>query len=136
MKKSVLILTAALAATAPALPVAADSLQKFSNDLSSFTLQSTALGSQAIEGVANLTVSGVKMVGDGVIILLESADKTIKLSLKGSSHVARDVNLAVGQAITVSSSSAGILLAREDRVLAFLPNQLGAKLTHSGSYGG
>lgn len=136
MKKSAFLLAAVLAATAPVAPATADSVKKFSNDLSGFTLQSTALGSEALQGVTRLTVSGIRMVADGVVILLESADRTIKLSLKGSSHVMRDINLAVGQAISASSTSAGTLLAHSDRVLAFVPNTLGSKLTHNGSYGG
>ena len=136
MKKSVLLLTAALTAAAPALPATAQSLEKFSADLSGFTLQSTALGSEAMQGSVNLTVSSVRTVGNAIVILLENADKTIKLSLKGSSHVARNVTLAAGQAVTASSTSAGTLLAHDGMVLAFLPNSLGTKLSHSGSYGG
>ena len=135
MNKHGIFLGAALLA-ALNTPAAADSVNKFSNDLSGFALQSTTLGSQALHGMADLTVSAVKAAGDSVIVILESADRTIKLSLKGSAGVARDLNLAAGQAVRASSSEAGTILTAKGRVLAFLPNAQGRKLIHASRYGG
>jgi hypothetical protein len=75
---------------------------------------------------ASFTVVAVEASADGAEwVIARTSD-----GMRGSLRVAGGASLAVGTAITVTAVSAGWLLSTAGRVVAFVPNAVGRRLTH------
>jgi len=80
--------------------------------------------------VIEASVESVEASGEAVVVVLKKAGDgslaTLRLSGKGAGHA----SLAVGTAVTATTTASGIVLSAAGRVLAFLPNEMGKSLLH------
>lgn len=80
---------------------------------------------------ARLTVAAVESSAEGTAWVLERASDGARATVRWSGRAAGLASVAVGTVVEVSAMSTGWLLSAAGRVLAFIPNALGASLLHS-----
>ena len=77
-----------------------------------------------------LLIESVQRSGELVTIVLKNGVESGRSSIKLSMKIGGDVSLAAGQAVTVMSTTAGVLLSAAGTVIAWLPNELGQRLAY------
>lgn len=89
----------------------------------------------AVEGSAKFTVKAVQASGQGMRWVLERADDGVQASARGSQAVVEVLvsgaaagSLAVGQSVTLTAQSTGVLIEASGQAIAFVPNEIGKAL--------
>jgi len=100
------------------------------SELSALSVLPVALvGASAVglvSGGAALTVAAVEVSADGTEWLLTRASDGARVSVR----VAGGASVAVGEVVTVTAVTGGLLLSAAGRVIAWIPDQLGRALSH------
>lgn len=79
-----------------------------------------------LSGGAVLTVAAVEASADGTEWLLTRASDGARISVR----LAGGASVAVGEVVTVTAVTGGLLLSAAGRVIAWVPDQLGRALSH------
>ncbi|MFM2052518.1 MAG: hypothetical protein RL456_555 [Pseudomonadota bacterium] len=79
---------------------------------------------------AALTVVSVQVVAGSTIWVLERASDAARISVRLSAEGAQAVSVGVGTAVAVTVLGAGWILSAAGKALCFVPNAIGASLTH------
>lgn len=79
-----------------------------------------------VSGGAVLTVAAIEASADGTEWLLTRASDGARVSVR----VAGGASVAVGEVVTVTAVTGGLLLSAAGRVIAWVPDQLGRALSH------
>ncbi|MCW5605354.1 MAG: hypothetical protein KIT18_12505 [Burkholderiales bacterium] len=128
-----------LAALCTAVPAAADSTARASQDSATISAASGAVVAGSLDFVAGggeLLVTSIEAVGDSMIIGLYGVSDATTVSLQLSGEVAGTASLAVGAAIQVSAEATGYALRTAGRLIAFIPNEVGYSLLHHSRHDG
>ena len=80
---------------------------------------------------ATLTVVAVQASATGTEWVLERASDGTRSSMKLSTQAAAGVSMVAGTAVLVTAVSTGWVLSTASRVIAFVPNEIGAALLHN-----
>jgi hypothetical protein len=91
---------------------------------------SVAAPAVLLSGTAALTVVAVETTAKGSEWVLERASDGARLSLQLSGDLAQGAVVASGAAVVVTAVAAGWVLSSAGRVLCFVPNETGRRLTH------
>jgi len=132
-------LPAAVLALALSLPHGASAQSALSADVSALPVASlvgataasgAAAASTVLSAGAVLSVKAVEASATGVVYVLERAADGARVSVQVAMRAAGASALAVGTAVTVSATGAGLVLAAAGEALAFIPNEVGKSLLH------
>jgi len=129
-------LSAALLATAlllgPAAPAAAGPTEPSQASAASLAPVALLLAAPPLllSGASQLTVVAVQASAEGTVWVLERASDGAQASVQLSATVAQGASVVVGTALTVSAVATGWLLGQGTQLLAFVPNERGARLLH------
>jgi hypothetical protein len=82
-------------------------------------------------GGAALTVVSVTASAEGAVWVLERASDGAHASVTFAGNAAGALSVATGTAIVVTAFSAGWVLSAAGRVIAYIPNELGAALLYN-----
>jgi hypothetical protein len=77
-----------------------------------------------------LAVVSVQVVAGSTIWVLERASDAARITLKMSATGVEAASLGVGASVVVTAVSAGWILSAAGKALCFVPNEIGASLTH------
>ena len=77
-----------------------------------------------------LLIESVQRSGELLVIVLKQSVESGRSSIKLSLKISGGVSLAAGQAVTVMSTAAGVLLSAAGAAIAWLPNELGQRLAY------
>lgn len=103
--------------------------------LSYFGTMSVVTGSIMIPaGSVYFVIESVKFVGSKATIVLRHASQGTKVVLQGSVRGAGQGSLVAGQSIEVTSQQIGLMLTHAGKLLAYIPNELGASLLHQSEH--
>jgi hypothetical protein len=80
---------------------------------------------------ATLTVVAVQASATGTTWILERASDGVRSSLTLSAQAAGGLSVVAGTAVLVTAVSTGWVLSAASRVIAFVPNEVGAALLHN-----
>ena len=80
---------------------------------------------------ATLTVVAVQSSATGTEWVLERASDGARSSMKLSTQAAAGTSMVAGTAVLVTAVSTGWVLSSASRVIAFVPNEIGAALLHN-----
>lgn len=80
---------------------------------------------------ATLTVVAVQALATGTEWVLERASDGARASMKLSTQAAAGTSMVAGTAVLVTAVSTGWVLSSASRVIAFVPNEIGAALLHN-----
>jgi hypothetical protein len=80
---------------------------------------------------ATLTVVAVQASATGTTWILERASDGVRSSLTLSAQAAGGLSVVAGTAVLVTAVSTGWVLSTASRVIAFVPNEVGAALLHN-----
>jgi hypothetical protein len=83
-----------------------------------------------LAGASTLTVVAVHASVEGTVWVLERASDGARVSVRWARDGAAASVIAVGSAVAVTAIATGWLLSRAGEVIAFIPNEIGASLTH------
>ena len=96
--------------------------------------------SQALAPVGNFVVTSVQPVGETLFVVLHEVGTAsgtgIEFSIKAVSTGAAASAYVVGRTIEVSATAAGTILSEAGKLIAFIPNEVGQRLSHRSSYEG
>jgi hypothetical protein len=84
-----------------------------------------------LAGGSVLTVAAVQVSAEGTVWVLERASDGARISVRWARDGAAASVMAVGSAVAVTAIATGWLLSRAGEVIAFIPNEIGASLTHN-----
>ena len=142
MKAIHLFPCALLALCSAASSIAADSVTRGSQSLSSASEASLAASgfvvagsSELITGSAQLVVTSLQVAGESMVVVMRGVSDAATVSVRTSAQVAGAASLAVGSAVTVVSESLGHALYASGKLIAFIPNEIGRSLIHHSSHG-
>jgi hypothetical protein len=79
---------------------------------------------------AVLAVVSVQVVAGSTIWVLERASDAARITLKMSAAGVEAASIGVGTSVMVTAVSAGWILSAAGKALCFVPNEIGASLTH------
>lgn len=79
---------------------------------------------------AVLAVVSVQVVAGSTIWVLERASDAARITLKMSAAGVEAASVGVGASVMVTAVSAGWILSVAGKALCFVPNEIGASLTH------
>lgn len=79
---------------------------------------------------AVLAVVSVQVVAGSTIWVLERASDAARITLKMSAAGVEAASIGVGASVMVTAVSAGWILSAAGKALCFVPNEIGASLTH------
>jgi hypothetical protein len=89
------------------------------------------LGSLSTLAASGLVVvASVETLGDGALLVLQGAADAGKVSIRLGAQAARDLSLAAGTVVSVVAVSTGHALMLAGKVIAYIPNEVGAALLH------
>lgn len=75
-------------------------------------------------------VASVETLGEGALVVLQGASKAGEVSIRLGAQAARDLSLAAGTVVGVVAVSTGHALVLAGKVIAYIPNEVGASLLH------
>lgn len=87
--------------------------------------------SQLISAGSQLSIIGIKNVGEFTFITLKAAGQSATVTLRVATKVVGHGLRGAGQMVKVASTGAGQLLIASGQVIAFLPNEMGKSLLYS-----
>lgn len=142
LRSLVMALALTASALAPLVPLTAHAgptMEGTISAVSSIPMASMAISAGAFAGVPQLTLSGGAAlilisaeVSDGTVTwVLESAADGSRFVLKTLERGAKMASVAVGTALVVTATSAGWVLSAAGQALCFVPNEIGASLSHN-----
>jgi hypothetical protein len=80
---------------------------------------------------SKLVIISVEVLASGTVYVVERVSDAARATIKIATKTARASAMAVGTAVVVSASLAGVLLYAGSEVLAFIPNELGRSLFYN-----
>ncbi len=96
--------------------------------------------SQALAPVGNFVVASVETVGQTLFVVLHDVGTAsgagVGFSIKVVSTATAASAFVVGRTIEASATAAGTMLSEAGKLIAFIPNEVGQRLSHRSSYGG
>jgi hypothetical protein len=120
---------ASAVSAASALPVASVVVSGYAASAASGAV--IALPVALSVGGATLIVKSVELSARGAVCVLERASDGTRVTLDLASRAGRKTSIAVGDAMTVSTISAGATISLAGEAIAFVPNELGRALLHN-----
>lgn len=85
------------------------------------------------EGAKELVVEGVEASAEGTVILVKNSTTGAKASVLAVGDVAGASALMAGSTVEVAAEGSGWALTQTDKLIAFVPNQVGEALLHHDS---
>jgi ABC-type glucose/galactose transport system permease subunit len=92
---------------------------------------SVALPVALVAGLGSVVVTGVQASAEGTVWLVENVADGVKGSVRFAGGVASVAGMAVGTVIVVSVVATGTVLSAAGRVIAFIPNEIGRRLSYN-----
>ena len=92
---------------------------------------SVAASTVVLAGGLVLSVVAVEASAEGSVWILKRASDGVQISVRFAGRVVSGIALSAGTAITVSVTSAGYVLSAASEAIAFIPNELGARLLYN-----
>jgi hypothetical protein len=83
-----------------------------------------------------LVVTSIQATAKGSVIVLTDTATGAQQSINLAAGSVKKGSVAVGTAVTAVASAAGVMLVASGKLLAFVPNEMGKRLSHSSSYAG
>lgn len=83
-----------------------------------------------VSGAATLTVVSVVVTAEAVIWVVERASDGARMSIRWAGDGLAAASTVVGSVVVVTAVSTGWLVSQAGKVVAFIPNEIGASLTH------
>ena len=87
-------------------------------------------GLDVIGAASELTVHSVSKTAEGTFLILKGIAESGEFLVDLSGYIVGNASVAVGAAVEVTTSAAGMVLSTAGEVLAFIPNEVGAELLH------
>jgi hypothetical protein len=84
----------------------------------------------SVAAAGSLVVASVRMVGEGLEVVLESAFDASRTTVRLSGKALGGLSLATGAVLEVVTASTGYVLVMSGKTIAFLPNEAGKALLH------
>lgn len=84
----------------------------------------------SVAAAGSVVVASVKTVGDGLVLVLESAVDASRVTVQLSGKALGGLSLATGATLEVVTASTGYVLVMSGKALAFIPNETGKALLH------
>jgi hypothetical protein len=84
-----------------------------------------------LSGATVLTVAAVQASAEGTAWVLERASDGARVSVRWARDGVAVSVVAIGTSVVVTAVAAGWLLSAAGEVIAFIPNEIGASLTHN-----
>jgi hypothetical protein len=92
---------------------------------------SVTSASLVLAGTASVAVVAVEATAEGVVWIVERASDGARGTLRFARDFSGGLAIAAGEAISVVAMGTGWLLCSAGKVVAFVPNEIGASLLYS-----
>jgi hypothetical protein len=87
------------------------------------------------EGSGQMVVSSVQSVGESTTVALKNISNGAAVSVKVASSALREAGVSVGTAVQATAEASGYALMASGKLIAFIPNEIGASLLGSSQTG-
>jgi len=137
MRKTALVvaitlsLTAVAPRTAQAHDPIRDSVAASGSAALALSVGAASLPVLAVAGIASLSVASIVVVGTAVEVVLMASATGARAVVTVSAETIRQLGLAVGQVVDVTTTEAGYLLSTSGRLICYVPNAAGEGLVRS-----
>ena len=127
---AVLLVSAALGATAAQAAGPSEALSNASRGLSSASGLVVTGSMQTLAASGQVVVGSLEVSGEAALLVLRGVAGSVEASVKVSAELAGALGIGVGTVLTVVAETAGYALSAGGRLIAYLPNEATQALLH------